>query len=257
MKDNNKALIGSLKEVKTSCDFENWVRFDLRKSLPHSAFLGTVGKLYGVGSVSTYRAGVDFPLAMVEKLKNKSGALDDPLLFGWFRTERLRFLKVDYDKPENERPWWHKTFIEFGVRNMMVHGVLDHKARQFVAFELMNLYDENSDESMRLVSSLVRPMYEAVLATMEIRNTAPARRLFGHPTIWLTDAEIEIIEYLAQGLSNKEIARRRGVSDSTVKTQVARTGAKIGASRRSEIVAIALTMLSPLPAQGVMSYDDD
>lgn len=52
----------------------------------------------------------------------------------------------------------------------------------------------------------------------------------------ITARERETLAALAEGLSNKEIARRFGVSPNTVKSQVSSLYAKLDASRRTEAV---------------------
>ena len=48
--------------------------------------------------------------------------------------------------------------------------------------------------------------------------------------------ESRVLELLAEGHSNKEIARLLGISPNTVKTHVARLFEKLGASRRTEAI---------------------
>ena len=52
----------------------------------------------------------------------------------------------------------------------------------------------------------------------------------------ITARELEILELIAAGLSNKEIAERVHVSENTVKTHSARVFAKLGARRRTQAV---------------------
>ncbi|MGH8158547.1 MAG: response regulator transcription factor [Rhodanobacter sp.] len=52
----------------------------------------------------------------------------------------------------------------------------------------------------------------------------------------ISPREVTVLEELAAGLSNKEIARRLGVSPNTVKTHVARLYEKLGATRRTDAV---------------------
>lgn len=65
------------------------------------------------------------------------------------------------------------------------------------------------------------------------RNEARVREL------GLTPRELEILEALAAGLSNKEIADQLFVSENTVKTHAARVFAKLGAKRRTQAVQLA------------------
>ena len=56
----------------------------------------------------------------------------------------------------------------------------------------------------------------------------------------LTPREIEVLELLAEGRSNKSIAQRLGISDQTVKFHVASILAKLGAANRTEAVRLAV-----------------
>jgi len=56
----------------------------------------------------------------------------------------------------------------------------------------------------------------------------------------LTAREIEVLELLAEGLSNKAIAARLGISDQTVKFHVASITGKLGVANRTEAVRRAL-----------------
>lgn len=52
----------------------------------------------------------------------------------------------------------------------------------------------------------------------------------------LSDRELEVLQALAAGLANKEIAARLHVSPNTVKTHLANLFAKLGARRRTEAI---------------------
>lgn len=56
----------------------------------------------------------------------------------------------------------------------------------------------------------------------------------------LTARELEVVELLAQGLSNKTIAARLGISDQTVKFHVASIAGKLGAVNRTDAVRLAI-----------------
>ena len=55
-------------------------------------------------------------------------------------------------------------------------------------------------------------------------------------TLGITPRELEILELIAQGLSNREIAEKLFVSENTVKTHSSRVFDKLGATRRTQAV---------------------
>jgi|SRR5579864_6432952 len=56
----------------------------------------------------------------------------------------------------------------------------------------------------------------------------------------LTPREHDVLELVAEGLSNKAIGARLGISDQTVKFHVASIGGKLGVANRTEAVRRAL-----------------
>jgi DNA-binding NarL/FixJ family response regulator len=56
----------------------------------------------------------------------------------------------------------------------------------------------------------------------------------------LTAREVEVLELLAEGLPNKSIATRLGISDQTVKFHVASICGKLGAVNRTQAVRLAV-----------------
>jgi DNA-binding NarL/FixJ family response regulator len=58
----------------------------------------------------------------------------------------------------------------------------------------------------------------------------------------ITPRELQVLELIAAGLSNKEIAARIHVSENTVKTHSSRVFDKLGARRRTEAVQIGQSL---------------
>ena len=76
---------------------------------------------------------------------------------------------------------------------------------------------------------------------MAATSLAPATTLSA-PAIaaeTLTPRELQVLQLVAQGLPNKGIARRLGISENTAKFHVASVCGKLGASSRTEAVTIA------------------
>jgi NarL family two-component system response regulator YdfI len=70
-------------------------------------------------------------------------------------------------------------------------------------------------------------------------GSAPARAL-DELAESLTRRELEVLQMLAGGLSNKEIAARLSISDHTVKFHLASIFGKLGAASRTEAVSIGI-----------------
>jgi DNA-binding NarL/FixJ family response regulator len=58
-------------------------------------------------------------------------------------------------------------------------------------------------------------------------------------SLGITEREREVLQLLADGRSNKEIAARLGLSPNTVKTHVARLFEKLKVARRTEAILLA------------------
>jgi len=69
---------------------------------------------------------------------------------------------------------------------------------------------------------------------------APRTEERGTPPDPLTPREIQVLELLVEGLSNKMIAVHLGISDQTVKFHVAAICGKLGAANRTDAVRRAI-----------------
>jgi putative nucleotidyltransferase with HDIG domain len=81
--------------------------------------------------------------------------------------------------------------------------------------------------------------HEAVRAVLTAAGRPPPRRL-GTAPAGLSDREIEVLRILAQGLSNREIARRLFISTRTAESHVQHIYAKIGSSTRAGAAMFAM-----------------
>lgn len=80
-----------------------------------------------------------------------------------------------------------------------------------------------------------------VIVVREVPVPVTARERFAPDTaqqqnLGITTRELEILNLVARGLSNREIANELFVSENTVKTHCARTFDKLGAARRTQAV---------------------
>lgn len=103
--------------------------------------------------------------------------------------------------------------------------------------------------SVEIYGALVAAVFASVGIWLGLRLTRPTIVLREVPapaefvrdekqveSLGLTPRELEILEFIAEGLSNKEIAARAFVSENTVKTHSSRVFDKLGAQRRTQAV---------------------
>ncbi len=91
----------------------------------------------------------------------------------------------------------------------------------------------------RRLMAPVRPVERIVVREIEV----PARPEFvrdeqKQQSLGITPRELEILQMIADGLSNREIAARAFVSENTVKTHAGRVFEKLGARRRTQAVQL-------------------
>ena len=92
---------------------------------------------------------------------------------------------------------------------------------------------------------LGRRLTRRVVETVVVREPAPppaagfVRDEARLAALAITPRELQILEAIAAGLSNKEIGARLHVSENTVKTHSSRVFDKLGARRRTEAVRLA------------------
>jgi DNA-binding CsgD family transcriptional regulator len=93
---------------------------------------------------------------------------------------------------------------------------------------------------------LTRPRERVVMkeVPVEVRIPVPANGPFVRnqarvEQLGITPRELDILEAMAAGLSNREIAERLFVSENTVKTHAGRVFDKLSAKRRTQAVQLA------------------
>ena len=103
------------------------------------------------------------------------------------------------------------------------------------------LKDAPRDELFKAIRAVYRgeSLIQPVVASKVLDRFAELSRQAQTPEI-LSGRELEVLELIAKGAANKEIANKLSISESTVKTHIANIFQKLGASDRTEAVAQAL-----------------
>ena len=100
------------------------------------------------------------------------------------------------------------------------------------------------DEALAISRELgMKPLLERVSALREGAGSHPGRT--PEFPAGLTRREVEVLQLLAQGMSNRRIAGELALSERTVQRHVANLYGKIDAHNRAEATTFALTRLFP------------
>jgi len=94
-----------------------------------------------------------------------------------------------------------------------------------------------------------------MLFALDVLASSPSISAVDHRGMsLLTDREMEVVTCLAEGLTNREIGERLGLSRHTVKNYLFRIFDKVGVSSRVEL--LHLTLRQPAPARNCLSDSD-
>lgn len=126
--------------------------------------------------------------------------------------------------------------------------LLDHAPPGFVAEALRAGVRAvlPSQATAEQLGAAVRATVEGLILVhpSDVQNLFPAASLAAQPLAELpeslTPREREVLQMLASGLANKEIAAKLSISDHTVKFHVASILGKLGAATRTEAVALGI-----------------
>lgn len=147
-----------------------------------------------------------------------------------------------------------RTLLEFGMRkHVLLYGLLGGVL--IAGLKLIEYRWLVVEHSVEIYGGLVAALFAGLGIWLGLRLTrktetvvvrevlvpAPAdfvRDQGRLESLGITPRELEILELIAAGLSNREIAERVHVSENTVKTHSSRVFDKLGARRRTQAVQL-------------------
>ena len=191
------------------------------------SLLGVAPTFNVVGSFSVGRA-----LARIEDLQpdvlllDLESPADDSVLLA-MESEAKRFISSIVVLTDSIEDSWSVDALRSGVRAILPRDATSEEigaAIQATATGLVVLHPD-------ALHSLLFPM-----SSGEVPEE-PETDLSDHI---LTPREIEVLRMMAEGLGNKEIASRLGISDHTIKFHISAMFAKLGASSRTKAVTIGI-----------------
>lgn len=182
--------------------------------------------------------------AAAERLEEAAAALSEAFEGLLSTDDRFIALRVGIDlavlhdrlgSPERAYALLAKL-VGWGAEANMPSFVLDHERR--IVPMLLNARDAGAFDADAGAKSLV----ERLLAQLRERLATRKPSAQARPPDELTARERSIIEFIARGRSNKEIARELGVTPETIKTHLKRIFHKLSAESRAQAVVRAQSL---------------
>jgi NarL family two-component system response regulator LiaR len=161
-------------------------------------------------------------------------------------TESLMLLNAKRDNPEVRpplRPQMKRHVLIYGLVGGLLITLLKWSEYRFLVIE----------HSIEIYGGLIAAIFAAVGICLGLKLTARRERIVvkeipvamqkpfladekKRDELGITKREMEILELIAEGMSNREIAAKLYVSENTVKTHSSRVFDKLGARRRTQAV---------------------
>ncbi len=193
------------------------VRAGLQNALADSRF-DIAGSAANLESLSEQLAGLETDVVLIETSADGHEELLDALAVGDIMSDFATIVLAN-----QVSPGWTAEALRAGIRAVLPSDVSPEQLRAALEATAAGL--------------VVMHPREASAAFPAPAATAAPRSELPEP---LTHRESEVLQMLAGGLANKEIAARLSISDHTVKFHVASILGKLGASTRTEAVSIGI-----------------
>jgi DNA-binding CsgD family transcriptional regulator len=216
----------------TAQDFSDLIRQHVRRLLPHTSLIAVLGRIDLEHLELLHVEGVDYPAHGLAALQRQTNLRNRPALMRWLKARAPIVLDPELDGvylSAAERQ--EIELLQLG--RVAAHGVLDLVARSGSYFSFGGIpKDLPAHEVTQHLMLLVPHLHQALAACH------PATRVAGHWDIGLTEAEREVLRWVAAGRTNAEIALLRGTSEATVRNQLTATFKKLGVNNRAAAVRL-------------------
>ncbi len=195
------------------------VRVGLSALVTASPELTVVGSSVGVATLAAMVEDIQPDVVILELGLHDEEPMSDKLLALGMISQHVSAIVILTDDPHSD---WMTEAMRLGVRAILPRSVTADEivAAIFAAVAgLVVLHPEVVDSLLSVLPSGVRELPTSPLTA-------------------LTPREIEVLGMLAEGLGNKTIARRLGISEHTVKFHVSSIFTKLNAKSRTEAVTL-------------------
>ncbi len=234
-------------EVRSHFDMLAWLQGDMQRYIPHQIMMAAWGDFKN-GQIN---CDIISPLAGARSLRADPSTLD-PFLLGlfrqWLHFGQSPFVLVAGQHSFFTNEWQHcgQSNDELGrMRCVMAHGIVDKRDKYdclYVALSSQECFGESErsamlaslpfiDIAMRQITHLPPNTNKGNVGANIAENT-PATAALN-----LSEREMEVLKWVAQGKTNPEIAAILRLSAFTVKNHMQRVFQKLNVANRAQAVS--------------------
>jgi len=159
---------------------------------------------------------------------------------GVLRDQRIDLLLLDFDLGDRDCTKFVRSAVEGGFKGkilLVTAGVNANQAAELVRLGVAGIFLKH-DLPAQLTQAIRDVVGGKVYLDQELLRGAVA--VAAKPGLPPTERERQVLLHILEGLTNKEIADRLGVSESSVKASIQQLFSKTGVRTRSQLVRIAL-----------------
>jgi DNA-binding CsgD family transcriptional regulator len=220
----------------SEAEFLAWLEGPLRRVFPFDRFYGAYGSLAG-GRVQVRNAlssghGAEFLASRQNSFDVKARGCVE-----WWITHRrpvmldktgaMDALRTRISATEREL----NDVERFSLGVVVSYGVIDPFAGTGTYMGFSGVPKDHREKTLVAIELIAPVVHSLYFRTREIAQSAVELTA-------LTDRQRDLVELAAQGLSDKEIAPRLGISHNTVGNHFSAIYAKLGISKRSQLIAL-------------------
>lgn len=217
--------------LATSSTLKDWLEGPLKQFFPYRGVVLGHGELVAGQLNVTHMLSCGHADDYLQQIATTFELFQRGSLKWWF-TNRRPF----YIDPRNPPP--HASAFEideierFGLLNVAGHGILNAKSNAGTYFGFSGVRTPLSAwhlDALRLLAPTLNDLYLGHLAKVDRAESK-------HLLEALSPREIDIVRHLAKGIDNKTIAQAMGISEKTVRNQLAAIYARLGVHKRSQLI---------------------
>ena len=186
---------------RTEAQFAHLVRTSVRALLPHGSLIAVIGQI-DLEHVEICRvASIDTPPAHLAQIPLKLNLRERPVVGRWLKDREPVVVQLPRDEAflsERER----FEIETYGLGRLAIHGLLDLHARTGSYFSFAQVDEAPADAWVLDRLRLVVPLLHAALLRLDDLPDPSVTQ----PATPLSDKEVQLLQWLAAGRSNIEIA---------------------------------------------------